>query len=248
MVESCSGITGSFGNVQWYAAPGVLPSPDGDGDHVDGYWSLASNRIVLVADDTLDGGLVRHEMLHALVRVKGHPRSAFLQSCGGVVRCGPVCVSDAGPITAPDSLTPRVTPAQLEVSTEVSPAIPSSATDRGFFTFTITVRNPFPHPVVALMPPGFGGAIPVSYPYEIQGRSGRLASADRVIDPGVTYFARGETKRNVLDIVIAQIAFPGVHAIPGQGSGGIALSPGTYTLRGGYSDHWAPDMNVVVNP
>src|SRR5712671_6242500 len=92
MVESCSGFTRAFGNVEWYSAPGVLLSPDGDGDRVDGYWSLASNRIVLVADDTLDGGLVRHEMLHALVRVKGHPRSEFLQNCGGVVGCGPICV------------------------------------------------------------------------------------------------------------------------------------------------------------
>jgi hypothetical protein len=73
-------------------------------------------------------------------------------------------------------------------------------------------------------------------------------SADLALDPGVTYFSAGESKRDIFDIAIAAIAFPRIHTVPGQGSGGIALPPGTYTFRGGYSDHWGTDIDVVVNP
>src|SRR5712664_3118646 len=74
MVESCSGIDRPLGDIEWYAAPDYLRSPDDNSEFIQGYWSLASNRIVLVSNDTLDGGTVRHEMLHALLRVGKQPR------------------------------------------------------------------------------------------------------------------------------------------------------------------------------
>ena len=63
---------------------------------------------VLAGTDTIEGSVVRHEMLHALVRAKGHPRAQFLQRCGGIVACGPDCVHDAGPAAAPAAGTPVV--------------------------------------------------------------------------------------------------------------------------------------------
>ena len=246
MVEACSGISRPLANVQWFAAQGVLLNPDGGGEQIGGYYSLASNRIVLASSDTIEGSVVRHEMLHALVRVRGHPRGAFLERCGGVVACGPDCVHDAGPATAPDPATPTVLPAELEVTAMVSPAAPNSSTDGGFFSLTIMVRNPFPHPVIALLR-SFGGATARSYPYDIRGVSGGIDGAHFAFDTGVTYFLAGETKRDVVDLAVAPNGFPAFRPLPGQGGDGIALSPGTYTFRGGYGDHFAEIAGVVVS-
>jgi hypothetical protein len=249
MVEECSGLRGSLENIQWYSAPEQLWNPANSSDPVEGYWSRASNRIVLNANDTLDGGTVRHEMLHALVRSGGHPRWAFLQACGGVVACAPQCVRDAGAPPPPDPTTPTVSPSALEVTVTVSPESPSSLIDGGLATFTISVRNPLPHPVVALLPTKIGGGIASSYRYSFREISGAgVASGDLVFDIGVTYFAAGETKRDVIDFAVVSIASPSIGAIPGLGSDGIALPPGTYSFRGDYGGHFASYLNVVLSP
>ena len=247
MVESCARVERSLDKVKWYAVPGTLRDPH-SGEAIEGYHSLAGNQIVLRRNATLDGSGVRHEMLHALLRVQGHPRAAFLRRCGGVVACAPQCVRDAGPFTPSDPATATVAPAELEVTTAVSPEAPSVSTDSGLFTFTISVRNPFPHPVVVSLAPAAGEDTAQSYAYDIRDSLGRLSSADLVLDPGLTYFAPGETKRNVIDVAVAQIDFPSVYALPGQGDRPLALSPGTYTFRGGYGDHWAADLIVVLSP
>src|SRR5437762_5976779 len=72
MVESCSGLHGSLADITWYQVPGAIV--DLDGKDVSGYWSRASNSIVLAGDQVLGGAIVRHEMLHALVRQAGHSR------------------------------------------------------------------------------------------------------------------------------------------------------------------------------
>jgi hypothetical protein len=246
MVEACSGISRPLSNVQWFAAQGVLLNPEGGSEQIGGYYSLASNRIVLAGSDTIEGSVVRHEMLHALVRIRGHPRAAFLERCGGIVACGPDCVHDAGPAAAPDAGTPTVMPSDLEVTANVSPTAPNSSTDGGFFSLTITVRNPFPHPVIALLR-SFAGSTARSYPYDIRGVSGGIDGAHLAFDAGVTYFSAGETKRDVVDLAVAPNGFPAFRPLPGQGGDGIALSPGTYTLRGGYGDHLTEIAGVVVS-
>jgi hypothetical protein len=248
MVESCSGIDRPLGDVEWYAAPDYLRNPDDNSEFIQGYWSLASNRIVLVSNDTVDGGTVRHEMLHALLRVGKHPRSAFLQNCGGVVDCQEGCVRDGGPVPPPDPAAPTVAPSMLEVTSAVSPSTPSSSIDGGLFTFTVTVRNPFPHPVVARLPERPFGGRAVSYPLDVRATNGSgLFSGDLEFDPGVTYFAGEETKRKVFDFDVVPIGFTSYFGFPGLGAA-IAVPPATYRFRGGYGDHMAPDLNVVVNP
>jgi hypothetical protein len=121
MVESCSGLTGSLASIQWYSTLGELHDPNDNDATIAGYWSLAGNRVVLTTSDTIAGGVVRHEMLHALLRSAGHPRSAFLQACGGIVYCGQECVRDAGPPASPPNGTPTVAPSELEVTSVVSP-------------------------------------------------------------------------------------------------------------------------------
>ena len=248
MVEECSGLRGSLQKIQWYSAPEAMSNPDNSGDRVEGYWSRASNRIVLSSNRTIDGAVVRHEMLHALVRSGGHPRRRFLQDCGGVVACGPSCVRDAGAPPPWGPGTPMVDPSQLEVTSAVSPVTPSSMIDGGLATFTISVRNPFAYPVVVQLPSGSGGGIATSYRYAIrQIAGGGLSSANLAFDVGVTRFAPGETKRDVFDFVVAPIPAPSYGAISGIGAG-ITLPPGSYLFRGDYGGHSAIDLSVKLNP
>jgi hypothetical protein len=248
MVEECSGIRGSLDKIQWYSAPEELSNPDNSGDRVEGYWSRASNRIVLSRNRTIDGAVVRHEMLHALVRSEGHPRRKFLQDCGGVVSCPQSCIRDAGAPLPWGPGTPTVTPSQLVVTSAVSPASPSSVIDGGLATFTISVRNPFAYPVVVQLPNSSGGGVPTSYRYAIrQIPGGGLSSGNLAFDIGVTHFAPGETKRDVFDFVVVPIPAPSYGAISGIGSG-ITLPPGSYSFRGDYGGHSATDLSVQLNP
>jgi hypothetical protein len=135
MTEACSGLTGSLEHIQWFQVPGATTIPYPGLTDVSGYWST-SDRIVLAGMTTLDGSGVRHEMLHALLHSVGHPRAAFLTSCGGVVDCARPCVADAEPLPPLDPGTPVVTPNQLHLAIAVSPASPAIETDDGFFTVT----------------------------------------------------------------------------------------------------------------
>jgi hypothetical protein len=247
MVEACSGIDGSLEGIHWFSTLGQLQDPNDNADAIAGYWSLAGNRIVLSTSDTIAGGVVRHEMLHALLRSTGHPRSAFLQACGGVVACGQACVRDAGPPTPPASGTPTIAPSGLEVTTAVSPATPSTAIDGGLATFTISVRNPFSHSVIVALSNSAGG-VPVSYGYTIRdGSGGVLTNGDFALDIGVTYFAAGETKRDVIDFFVIPPDFPSFVGPPGLGPSGIALAGGTYSFQGDYGGKAAPTMTVVLS-
>lgn len=247
MVESCSGISASLDAIQWYAAPGPLTNPDNPSESINGYWSAASNRILLDFNDTINGGVVRHEMLHALLRVAGHPRRAFLDSCGGIVSCGVACVSDAGPAPTHDASIARVSPGALEVTGEVSPPTPSASTDGGLGTFTISVRNPLPYPVVVLLPDGAGGGVARSFQYGISQYSGwSVSSADLALDPSITFFKPGETKHDVFDFLILASPRPPNSRISGLGENGIILPAGNYTFRGDYGGNRAPDRGVVL--
>ena len=249
MVEQCSGLTGSLDNVHWYSASEQLFNPNNSGEPVEGYWSAATNRIVLNSNDTIDGSTVRHEMLHALLRSGAHPRSAFLQNCGGVVPCPDKCLQEAGPPVTPDPATPRVSPSELDVTSAVSPDVPGSAIDGGLARFTISVRNPFTHPVVVLLPTNPNGGVGLSYSYDIAlNNGGNVASSDLAFDIGVTYFAAGETKRDVIDFLVIPVAIPSFGTVFGMGIDGIALPPGGYSFRGNYGGQFAPDISVVLGP
>jgi hypothetical protein len=249
MVEQCSGLQGSLESIQWFAVPDQLTDPANPSDPVEGYWSAASNRIVLNGDDTVAGSIVRHEMLHALVRSKGHPRSQFLENCGGVVSCPPACVSDAGSPPERDPATLRVTPASLEVTSEVAVLATSTSSQPSFATFTIFAHNPFPYPVIVVLPNIPGATAPRTFRYGIirTVSGGGVGSSNLALDIGATYFAAGETKRGVFDLAIVGIPSPSVGAFPGIGSDGIALPPETYLFQGDYGGRAAPDITTILN-
>ena len=246
MVESCAGQSASLDAIQWRAAPGPLINPENNAESVTGYWSAASNRIVLDFNDTINGSVVRHEMLHAFVHVSGHPRSAFLENCGGIVSCGTACIHDAGPAPTPDASIRRVYPSELEVTSDVFPQTPSAATDGGLATFTVAAHNPLPYPIVVLLA---AGGIAKTFHYDMRDATGGgVRSDDYALDPSVTFFKAGETKYDVFDFFVLPPGSPPFTRVSGLGDNGIALQTGSYIFRADYAGQAAPDRSVVLGP
>lgn len=89
VTEACADLQGDLTAVRWYTTPG-------DGLRVgattfDAYWFAAGNTIVVARPYVRDGPVVRHEMLHALLRRGDHPAAYFQGRCARVVRCAEDC-------------------------------------------------------------------------------------------------------------------------------------------------------------
>ena len=151
LAESCSGATGDFANVHWYFVPGHSRL-NISGKQYDGYWFPRSKSIVLTADALLDGPVVRHEMLHALIGA-GHPREQFVERCGGIVACSESCALEAGGPFAPDSMATTISTSSLTIGVSVQPNVPSQAREGGWIAITVTARNPLSAPAWAQLSP-----------------------------------------------------------------------------------------------
>ena len=76
--QACSGLSGSFDRVEWLIVPG--PSfACSSGDCV-GHWD-PGHKIFLASDWAAHEMVVRHEMLHDLMRRSGHPSPPFGNGC-----------------------------------------------------------------------------------------------------------------------------------------------------------------------
>lgn len=201
MTEACSGESGSFSDIAWYVVPDSTNISDGR-DEVNGFWSSAGNKIVLAGPSQFDGSLVRHEMLHALLRAAGHSRSQYLSKCGGVVACISLCIRDAGPPGAPDSGTTTVPSDSIEVSIAFEPTAPSATALGGWFALIISARNPASHQVIVDLPPSGDDGPSFDYVWSLSSSLARFGSNDRAYDSGVKNFYAGETKREVFDLFI----------------------------------------------
>ena len=167
MTESCSGRSGDLGYVRWYIVPDA-DSIEVDGQRYDGFWLGAPDRIVLVDAKRLDGPLVRHEMLHALLGVSGHPRDPFLASCEGIVACEGECLAESGGRVLPSPDAPVLTPRDVATRMEIAPQAPAMSIDSGAIAIIVSITNPLNQPAwVRLVPqaPGdpfshtFGAAV-----------------------------------------------------------------------------------------
>lgn len=234
MTESCSGVRGPFQDVTFFEIPGVSDF-ESVGRRVVGYWTSAGDQIVLAGNAVLDGGSVRHEMLHALIRIGGHPRDQYLEKCAGVVDCGAACIADAGSAPPADPTALTILPSSLEVTTEISPAAPTSDRDGGFFVVRVAVRNTLQRPVIAKLSPTTT-ARALSFQYDVRGLTGGTVGAEVALDPSVVTFAPGEVKRRYFDFAIG-------NDLPGR-----RLPPGTYTVVGAYGSHRSDAAAVTVGP
>jgi hypothetical protein len=240
MTEACAGVSRPLSSVRWYRVLGADSIRTPDGRAAGGYWESSTGRIVLAGTRVLWGGTVRHEMLHALVRRRGHPRDAFLERCGGVVACADNCLNDAGPPPTPAAATARVSPEALEVRVAVAPAAPSAARDSGFFVLIVSARNPAPHPVVVVLPRA-GGGVASSYQFLALGPAGGLQGGFAALDPGLAQFGPGETKRQVFDFVLGSrmgTGYPEATTLP----------PGRYRIEGTFGGNTAVLEPVELGP
>jgi hypothetical protein len=238
MTQACSGLTGSLGAVTWYKTSERLHDVR-TGDEIGGYWSSNGNRIVLTTAVMLEGGGVRHEMLHALVKKGGHPRNEFLGRCLGTVWCQGTCIQDAGPYPTPPETPIHVTGDSIDISVDIEPGNPNSGRDGGFFSMTVVVRNRSGH--WATVPNYFSTIFPNvdsthTFDFEVRGPEGGVSGGEIRLDPSEWIFAPGETKKQVFDFSI------GNDLIANK------LPPGNYTAWGGYSGYRSTASSFVLGP
>jgi hypothetical protein len=83
-METCSGLRGDLSRINFYIVPNVATFR-WEGRDVIGLWMERDSRIVLAGDFAFRDRNVRHEMLHALTRIPGHPPEYFETRCGHLV-------------------------------------------------------------------------------------------------------------------------------------------------------------------
>ena len=232
MTEACSGLTGPMAAVSFWHVPGAN-SFQRAGRNVLGYWTTADNQIVLAGNAALDGGNVRHEMLHALVRVAGHQREYFLGKCAGFVDCGLDCIADAGPAPV-DPAAPLVPLRTFQISVAALPERPSPAVDGGQFSVLVSVRNPQSRRVVARLGPT--NLLESSFRIELRGAEGGITGNEIVLDESSVTFEPGETKRQVFDLSIGSTFAP------------RRVTPGEYTMLGAYGTQYTAPGTLTVAP
>ena len=229
LTESCAGRTADLSKVKWYVVPGV-DSVEASGEYAQGFWLSWNNSIVLAGRHVQDGLLVRHEMLHALVGA-GHEREYFIDRCGGIVVCEDRCLRDAGGASVPPLSAPTIPESSLIVDARIDSATPSIWADSGWVTVVVSVRNPLPNPVWAVLSP-IPGDTAASATFGTG--YGCIASCTVGGAGGYDYvwgtrlgFGAGETKRYVDD---------------------VQLPPGTYILHAEFNGQPIIVDTVTVGP
>jgi hypothetical protein len=238
MTQACSGLTGSLDAVTWFKTDQSLRDSR-TGEPAGGYWNSFTNRIVLTTAVMLDGGSVRHEMLHSLLRKGGHPRNQFLGKCEGTVVCQGSCIRDAGPYQWPPETPIHVRGDSLDITLDIEPRNPNSAHDGGLFSITVLVRNRSTHwaTVPSYFSQFFSGIDSTStFEFDVRGPAGGIGGGEVRLDPSEWIFAPGETKKQVFDFAIGKDLFA------------QQLPPGNYIARGGYSEWMSTDSTFVIGP
>lgn len=238
MTEACSGRSGALASVRWYIVTGAATVPLAASDNIFGYWSKASNSIVLAGQSEFDGPSVRHEMLHALLQDGHHVRSAFVVGCGGTVDCGDQCIAEGGAPSLVDSSTVTIPPGGLQVGVDVTPSVPSESSNDGFFAVMVSATNPSDMPVRVALPDSSAGSLGTTFSYLIQGPFGGRSGQIRAKDISALIFAPHERKLQVFDFRVRKDS--------GQGS----LPPGPYHVFGRFGPPSLPwtQTSVTLQP
>lgn len=226
LVEACSGRTGDLARWAWYRAPEGALRAAGYGNAA-AYTDVAARRVVLNAGLEQEGGVVRHEMLHALLGresdagsvAAAHPPSYFQGRCAGVVDCGYVGCGDAGPAPVPAPAdAPALPLAGLDVAVEVTPARVSRTGADRVLTVVVRATNPMPQPGWVALEPTPGATAPAAHwtgfrivpagqPLPVTDlRRADFTGIVSVRGDGRVPFGAGETQWRVYDRVAA--AFP----------------------------------------
>lgn len=223
MVEECSGISRRMGAIDWYQVPGGnFRSPSGG--MANGLYLQGSERIVLAEAVVDDGPIVRHEMLHAIIRRNDsetpHPADYFLRRCSGVVDCRQGCIETAGPIDVPSAPTKPAT--VLQITLEVDSVVNREEfPDFVYVPVAVRARNPLDQAIRVELPPYAG--LRSSFILDVEPPSGTFGVWDATAyarDPLAGYFDPGETKQYVFDLYLPKAAI------------------GVWSARGSFANNW----------
>jgi len=229
LTQTCSGIPGNPGAVSWYVVPNTS-TLSFQGRQVYAYWLGNPDRIVLAETYANNGAIVRHEMLHALLQRSGHPRAAFLTSCGGVVACDAVCIADAGGTVSPPASAPELQPSDVGTRFDVITPPPPQAADTIPIAVMVTITNPRPEPVwVKLAPRESGDLVHFTFGIIVDNDDpARIATLDSD-QQGTNRFPLdvGETRRWVWD---------------------RTLPPGRYGIRGYFNADTTARQVITLGP
>lgn len=227
VTESCSGLNGDFAKVRWYTVPGASEFVV-NGITYQGVWYANTNRIVIADHSMLEGQLVRHEMLHALLQSITHPPEYFLDKCAGIVVCDRECTALDSAASAPPVGAVHVSVADVNVSTDVVPVEQSMQTDSAWVTIIVGVNNARPYPVwVDLTPMIVDPSISKTFGYDVfcstvcAGRTNYAQVYGRIF--GLT---AGQTRRFSED---------------------IKLLPGDFTVRTFFNSDTLPARAIQVS-
>ena len=213
MAQACSGLRRDMREVHWLTDPSSnRRTLEGTADTVVGEWYSGTSSIVLTREYINDPGVVRHEMLHALIRDPGHPAAVFRDGCSGYVVCGGSCGRAVGAIPPAPADARRVPVESLMVRQALLPATITLADDDAWFALVVTVTNARPYPVWARLSP-FPGRPGIAATF---GYATAMGSHQNEINGDSLSIGAGETKRYVFDLKVRQyLAEGGSPAIRG---------------------------------
>jgi hypothetical protein len=226
VTQACSKVPGRFSDVTWYVVPGPSTFLSNGVASYGAYYP--DSHSIFIAETALDDGwLVRHEMLHALLRAGGHPSDYFQARCGGIVICDP---SECAPLAPSPVDTATLPVAKLGVSLNVTPEILSDGSTGGWFTIVVSATNPSANAVWIKLDQRPDSLV-FGWGYTMLGGYVR-----DLLDNQRVGFAGGETKRHTFDLQL----------VPGQQ--GVHTAPGTYRFDGRYNSVTAQPVVIVVAP
>lgn len=201
MAQSCSGLRRDMAEIRWLTDPSSSRRTiDGGTDTVVGEWYAGSSSIVLTREYLSDPGVVRHEMLHALLHDAGHPAPVFRDGCSGYVVCEGSCARSAGPLPPAPPLAPRVPVESLTIRQSIAPAKVRLTNGDAWFALVVEATNARSHPVWVRLRP-FAGRPGVAATF---GYATAETSHQNEIAGDSVSFAAGETKRYVFDLTVKQ--------------------------------------------
>lgn len=226
VTEACSGLRGDFAAVRW----AVGDSAQFAADNYGGTYYAPTHQITLAPQYVLNGPLVRHEMLHALLDIRSgetHPPAYFRGRCAGYILCTGPCAAAPGP---PPALVvagaPILSPAALGLRSrlEVTPASFPVDSNGGWLVLAVSVQNPKPYGVVVQLDPA-GASATQSFGLEFGNSGGPVLQESDTMQ-----FGPRETRRYVVDL--RTTGYP----------------TGLYVARGTFSTAPADSAIVTIRP
>lgn len=191
VTAQCAGTSRSFDEVRWYVVPGVSTFHAGDDDAVGAYYGVG-HKIVLAEWATTVPGVVRHEMLHAILRRRGeHPAEYFRVRCAGLVsRIGDCAAEATG--RPPDSSAVLVSPSDVRLELQLYPASGELRASDGWIVGLVRVTNARAIPVrVSLRRDGMS--------YRSFGYADDCGARTALTGAGWLELAAGETRAQAFD-------------------------------------------------